>query len=189
MASVRQRADDPRVLALLLGEHAHSEALGRFVEEGDVAEMRVVAPAHVDALHWYATDEDDAVADAARRARAVEEDVSPLVGSVGAEAGSADPVQAVEDALASFPADEIVVVGDAADEALERSLERFGLPVRRIGDARRDRAHGDARELGRGVMSGRSGATPYVVFAGVVAFLLVFVLLGTLAWLLVRTLV
>jgi hypothetical protein len=37
-------------------------------------------------------------------------------------------------------------------------------------------------------MSGRSGATPYVVFGGVMAFLVVFVLLGTLVWLVVTTL-
>jgi hypothetical protein len=145
----------------------------------------VVAPAHVDALHWYATDEDEAFDEAGRRARSVEGDVSPLVPSATGEAGNADPVQAVEDAMSSFSPDEIVLVGDRADETLESSLRRLGVPVRRIGLAQLDRPHGRARELGRGIMSGRSGATPYVVFAGVVAFLAAVVLLGVLLWLVV----
>jgi hypothetical protein len=181
----RTRGTDRRVLALLLGGRSHSAALTRYMDEGDIAEVRIVAPAQVDALHWYATDEDDAVADAGRHARSVEGDVAPLVPSAVAEAGSADPVQAVEDVMASFPADEIVVVGDRADEALERSLRGFGIPVTRLGVARLDRSHGRVRELGRGVMSGRSAATPYAVFAGVMAFLLAVVLLGTLVWLVV----
>lgn len=101
--------------------------------ETDVAELRVVASTQVDALHWYATDEDEAAAEADRRARSVERDVEPQVESVTAEVGDVDPVQAVEDALASFSPDEIVLVGDRADGALEGSLQRFGLPVRRLG--------------------------------------------------------
>ena len=182
----REKAEtDRRVLAVVLGERSHSVDLQRYMAEVDVAKVRMVAPAHVDALHWYATDEDEAFDEAARRAPSVEGDVTPLVPSATGEAGNADPVRAVEDALSSFSPDEIVVVGDRADEALESSLRRFGLPVRRIGLARLDRPHGRARELGRGIMSGRSGATPYAVFAGVVAFLAAVVLLGVLLWLVV----
>jgi hypothetical protein len=181
-----QRRDDRRLLALVLGEHAHSAALSRYVDQGNVTEIRVVAPAQVDALHWYATDEDEATADAARRADSIRSDVAPLSSdAAAADAGDADPVQAVQDALASFPADEIVVVGERADEALESSLGRFGLPVRRLGIAREDRPHGRARELGRGIMSGRSAATPYAVFVGVMLFLGAVVLIGGLIWLLV----
>jgi hypothetical protein len=173
------------VLALVLGEREHSATLSRYVDDRDVTEVRVVAPAQVDVLHWYATDEDEASADAARRAESVGSDVSPLVSEAAAEAGDADPVQAVEDALASFSADEIVVVGERGDEALESSLGRFGIPVRRIGVAGEDRPHGRARELGRGIMSGRSAATPYAVFVGVMVFLGAVVLIGGLIWLLV----
>lgn len=174
------RTSDRRVLALVLGEREHSAALSRYVHDADVAEVRVVAPAQVDVLHWYATDEDDAADAAGRRAESVENDVAPLVSDAAAEAGDADPVQAVEDALASFSADEIVVVAERGDEALESSLGRFGLPVTRIGGARENRPHGRARELGRGIMSGRSAATPYAVFLGVMAVLAAVVLIGTL---------
>ncbi len=173
------------MLALVLGEPEHSVALARYVDDGGVAEVRVVAPAQVGVLHWYATDEDEAAAEAARRAGSVGSDVEALVSDTGAEAGDADPVQAVEDALASFSADEIVVVGERGDEELESSLGRFGLPVRRLGSAADNRPHGRARELGRGIMSGRSAATPYAVFLGVMAFLGAIVVIGGLIWLLV----
>ena len=56
--------------------------------------------------------------------------------SVETEVGDSDPVQAVEDALRTFPADQIVIVAGSGDEAgwLERdsasaAYERVGLPV------------------------------------------------------------
>ena len=173
---------------MVLGEHSHSPDLERYMAETDVAELRVVAPTQVDALHWYATDEDEATADADRRVRSVERDVGPQVESVTTEAGDLDPVQAVEDAMASFSPDEIVLVGDRADDALEDSLQRFGLPVRRLGLARLDRPRGRARELGRGIMSGRSAATPYAVFLGAMAFLGAVVLTVFVIWLVVTEL-
>jgi hypothetical protein len=188
-AAEQQRArQDRRVLAVVLGEHSHSPDLERYMAETDVAELRVVAPTQVDALHWYATDEDEATADADRRVRSVERDVGPQVESVTTEAGDLDPVQAVEDAMASFSPDEIVLVGDRADDALEDSLQRFGLPVRRLGLARLDRPRGRARELGRGIMSGRSAATPYAVFLGAMAFLGAVVLTVFVIWLVVTQL-
>lgn len=172
----------------MLGERSHAPDLERYLAETDVGEVRVVAPVQVDALHWYATDEDDAAADADRRVRSVEHDVDPRVESVTGEAGDLDPVQAVEDAMASFSPDEIVVVGDRADDALEGSLQQFGLPVRRLGLAQLDRPHGRARELGRSIMSGRSGATPYAVFLGAMAFLGAMVATVLLIWLVVSQL-
>lgn len=184
-APQQQAKHDRRVLAVVLGDRSHSPDLERYMAETDVAELRVVASTQVDALHWYATDEDEAAAEADRRARSVERDVEPQVESVTAEVGDVDPVQAVEDALASFSPDEIVLVGDRADGALEGSLQRFGLPVRRLGVARLDRPHGPARELGRGIMSGRSAATPYAVFVGAMAFLGAVVLTIFAIWLVV----
>jgi len=51
--------------------------------------------------------------------------------------GDADPLQAIADALATFPADEIVIAippqlpRHRADELLQAAGRRFGLPVRR----------------------------------------------------------
>lgn len=47
---------------------------------------------------------------------------------VETEVGDRDPLVAVEDALRMFPADEILVAGNA-DADVEEGLRRFGLPV------------------------------------------------------------
>jgi nucleotide-binding universal stress UspA family protein len=104
---------------------------------GQDAEVRIVAPASdLSPLEWLATDEDEARGEAADIARSAERAVQPEAGRVETEVGDSDPVQAIEDALRQFSADEVVVVtrpGDDAgwlekDSAAEAS-ERFGLPV------------------------------------------------------------
>lgn len=100
------------------------------------AEVHVVATASdLSPLDWLASDEDDARAEAADRAGAVGEAVAPDA-DVEAEVGDTDPVQAIEDALRTFPADELLLVTRREDEAgwLEEgtageALARFSLPV------------------------------------------------------------
>jgi hypothetical protein len=76
---------------------------------GEDAEMLVVAPASgISRLDWLTNAEDDARADAAERADELAEaaptdDVESLV-------GDSDPMKAIEDALRTFPADELIVV-------------------------------------------------------------------------------
>jgi hypothetical protein len=77
------------------------------------AEVLVVAPAdHQSKLQFWMSDADDAIAEASDRG----EEVAGGLRSEGAhartETGEADPVLAVRDALASFPADRILVFGD-----------------------------------------------------------------------------
>jgi hypothetical protein len=107
---------------------------------GPDAEVLVVAPASdVSLLQWLANDEDRARAEAARRAGVA---ASALPASAGARiATDPDPLIAVEDALRTFPADEIVVVTrpeDAAgwleEEALGALAQRLLLPVTHIVD-------------------------------------------------------
>lgn len=161
-AAEQQRArQDRRVLAVVLGEHSHSPDLERYMAETDVAELRVVAPTQVDALHWYATDEDEAHAEAEARAAVAEREIAPVAEVEGA-AGERDPVLAVEDALSDFRADRILVVGDE-DAAMDASLHRFGLPIEHLGETT---PGGGLQETGRAIMSGRSSATPYAVFGG-----------------------
>ena len=69
-------------------------------------------------------------------ARGAGKAAEPEAGRVGAEVGDADPVQAIEDALRQFPADEVLVVTRRGDEAnwleqdtAEEASERFGVPV------------------------------------------------------------
>ncbi len=111
-------------------------------------------------------DEDDARAEAeqlaAQTAGAVEAKV-PL-DEVETEVGDRDPIVAVEDALAEFPADEIVLAGHA-DAQTEARLRRFGVPVERLdvgSDTGADESEGFAREI----MRGGSTKTPLVVITG-----------------------
>jgi hypothetical protein len=104
---------------------------------GPDAEVRVVAPASdLSPLQWLASDEDAARGEAAGIARSAERAAEPEAGRVEAEVGDADPVQAIEDALRQFPADEVLVVTRSGDEAgwleqdtAEDASERFGIPV------------------------------------------------------------
>ena len=107
---------------------------------GPDAEVRVVAPASdVSPLQWLASDEDDAREEAASRAKETAEAVSGEAEVVDAEVGDTDPVQAIEDALRQFRADEVLVVTREGDEAswleegaANEASERFGIPVTRL---------------------------------------------------------
>jgi hypothetical protein len=107
---------------------------------GDEAEIRIVAPAsHVSPLQWLASDEDEARDEAAQIAGGLARTVEPDAVRTEAEVGDSDPVQAIEDALRTFPADEVLVVthGDKDANWLEQdsadaARERFGVPVTRL---------------------------------------------------------
>ena len=107
---------------------------------GDEAEIRVVAPASdVSPLQWLASDEDEAREKAAVVATEAAESVGPEAARTEAEVGDTDPVQAIEDALRTFPADEVLVVTRSEDDAswleqdsAEEARERFGVPVTRL---------------------------------------------------------
>jgi hypothetical protein len=107
---------------------------------GDEAEIRVVAPAaDVSPLQWLASDEDEAREKAAGVASEAAESVEPEAARTEAEVGDTDPVQAIEDALRTFPADEVLLVTRPDDDAswleedsAQEARERFGVPVTRL---------------------------------------------------------
>ena len=107
---------------------------------GDEAEIRVVAPASdVSPLQWLASDEDEARDRAAGVASQTAETVECEAVRTETEVGDTDPVQAIEDALRTFPADEVLVVTRPNDDAgwleqdsAEEARERFGVPVTRL---------------------------------------------------------
>ncbi|HEU4450873.1 MAG TPA: hypothetical protein VFR63_12955 [Gaiellaceae bacterium] len=104
---------------------------------GEDAEVRVVATASdLSPLDWLANDEDSARSEAAERAAEVGKAVAPDADAVEAEVGDSDPVQAIEDALRTFPAEELVLVtrreeqaGWLEEGAAAEALARFALPV------------------------------------------------------------
>ena len=77
------------------------------------AEVLVVAPAEQESkLRFWMSDADDAIADAQERADATASGLDAEGAHTRTETGEADPVLAVRDALATFPADRILVFGD-----------------------------------------------------------------------------
>jgi hypothetical protein len=116
---------------------ASEEAVAETVRghAGEDAEIEIVAPASkISWLDRLANAEDDARAEAADRAEATSQ-AFPGV-RTAAHVGDVDPLQAIEDALRLYPADEIVVVSDPDEEAswLESGLaakasRRFAVPL------------------------------------------------------------
>jgi|SRR5579862_138143 len=159
-----------RPLVLLLGDHEVGRVRDAIEARPEPPErIHVVAPALVRPLDWLATADDEAQRRAEVRVLEVEwtlADDAPVEG----EAGDVDPVQAVEDALRRFPADEILVAGPI-DVDSEQALRGFGLPVVRLDKARRPRASRPVRALRR-LAAGHDNATPFVLFFGVNALLL-----------------
>jgi hypothetical protein len=131
------------------------------------AEVRLVVPAVTESKVRHAFgDVDDAIADAkSRLARSVE----GLRGngiSVSATIGDSDPIVAAEDALGSFPADEVLIVTHSAEQAdwyerdlFERAAERFQPPVTHIelGDGNGQRELAEVERAGPGVSPDEPG--------------------------------
>jgi hypothetical protein len=102
---------------------------------GDDAEMLVVAPASdISRIDWLTDAEDDARIEAGERANELAE--AAPTDDVESTVGDSDPVKAIEDALRSFRADELIVVTLPDEDAAwlekgsaETALNRFSLPV------------------------------------------------------------
>ena len=170
------------VLVLVLDDGFERPLRRAIAQRGEAGRrVRVVAPLQMGTLEWLATDEDAAREQAAERALKTQWSLGPQAG-VHSEAGEADPILAVEDALRSFPADEILLVGDPqADDGLEASLSQFGLPVARVPATEHAAEPEPLRESMRGIAGGRSAATPFAVLLGVNVFLLALVGIVALA--------
>ena len=106
-------------------------------DEVEGAEVLVVSPAgHQSKVAFWVSDSDEAIAEAeAAQEETVERLEEEGVDPAG-DTGEAEPAQAIEDALATFRADRIVVFshpdGDRdyrEDEGLADAEARFGVPV------------------------------------------------------------
>ena len=170
------------VLLLLLGDVPPD----RLRAEVHGTRVHVVAPVLVGALDWLATAEDDAQRQAEVRALEAEWTLAESA-DVDGDAGSADPVQAVEDALRGFAADEIVVAGGDGDPDVEAALRRFGLPLTMLAPRGRRRSPG-YRYLRR-LAWGRGLEVPFVLFFGVNAAFAVLAIVLSLLVLLILWLI
>jgi len=130
----------PRHLLIVVTTEVTDAALRALVRSraGDDAEMLVVAPASdISPLDWLTNAEDDARAEAASLADRTAE-ATPTT-NVKARVGDSDPVKAIEDALRTFPADEVVIVTRPDDQAAwleagsgETAQARFPLPIAHV---------------------------------------------------------
>jgi hypothetical protein len=132
-----------RVLVVTTAPDPSDELLDRLERDaGPDVEVAVVAPAADASILEWLTDDDERAREEALR-RAAESAAVEALGArvVSVEVGDPDPVVAVRDALAKFPADELVVVTRPKDSAtwlekplLTGELEQFGLPVTHLVD-------------------------------------------------------
>jgi hypothetical protein len=105
-------------------------------DEVEGAEVLVVSPAtHQSKLAFWVSDSDEAI----HEAEVAQEETVERLEEAGVDAagdtGESEPAQAIEDALASFAADRIVIfshIGEKdyrEDEGLADAEQRFGVPV------------------------------------------------------------
>ena len=156
MPALRRRGTNRAVNRLLIVVGDAAPETIRLALAGGPAHVYVVATTVVGPLAWLANAEQDATLRAEMRALEAERALEGLVDVAGA-AGAVDPVEAAGEALAAFPASDIVVVGSAADGDLERALAVFRLPVSRLGPppGARARLNREMRELAGGRNPGK----------------------------------
>ena len=128
-----------KILALVAEPDSREALRSALGEEADEAEVMVVAPALDSRKRFWTSDNDDAIA----RAEAVQEETVERLAEEGVDAvgdtGETDPLLALQDALATFPAEEILIVthpeGEqnwAEADLVEEAEDRFDMPVRQM---------------------------------------------------------
>ena len=138
----RHGAADERHILVIANETVGGEELLRLVRdrsEGVREEVLVVCPALNSPLRTWTSDEDGARAAAQARLDVSLGRLTAAGIHVRGEVGDGDPVQAVDDALRTFGADEIVISTHPAGRSnwLERGVvqavrERFDVPVTHV---------------------------------------------------------
>jgi hypothetical protein len=122
-------------LLVLTPEPLDAEALRTVAgDDADDAEVLVISPATTESgLRFWMNDIDEAI----ERAQETAEETADRLDAEGIDAvgdsGEAEPVLALQDALATFPADQIVVFTHPDDQEHYREaqgLDELGVPVR-----------------------------------------------------------
>src|SRR4051794_8877134 len=126
-----------RILALV-SEPISADVLRAAVGEEDAnsAEVLVVAPALNSRKRFFLADPDPAIA----RAEEVQQETVERLDEEGVDAagdtGESDPLLAIQDALQTYPADEIVLCTHSSGQrnwqeegGVDEARERFGRPV------------------------------------------------------------
>jgi hypothetical protein len=109
-------------------------------QDVDGSEVLVVSPAvNESPLAFWVSDSDEAIADAESVAQQTADALARGGAAVGVRTGESEPLVAVQDALATFPAERILIFvrkGDAAryreDDVVGEVGRRFGVPVTEV---------------------------------------------------------
>jgi hypothetical protein len=109
-------------------------------EDVSGAEVLVVAPAvNASPVRFWMSDADDAIAKAGEAAGETAEELRSEGAQARGTTGESEPLLALQDALAAFPADRVLVFvreGDAAryreDDVVGEAERRFGVPVTEV---------------------------------------------------------
>ncbi|HSX21816.1 MAG TPA: hypothetical protein VLE97_03470 [Gaiellaceae bacterium] len=107
--------------------------------QGSATEILVIAPALNSHVRHWVSDEDGARAAAQQRVDASVARLSQTGGTVRGEVGDAEPLQAIEDALRTFGADEIVLSTHPEGRShwleqglVEEARRRFAIPITHV---------------------------------------------------------
>ena len=129
-------------LLVLASDPVDADAVRSALGEEDVdgAQVLVVTPAvNESPVAFWVSDSDEAISDAQSVAQETAEALSQEGARTRATTGESEPLLALQDALATFPADRVLVFvreGDAAryreDDVVGEAQRRFGVPVTEV---------------------------------------------------------
>jgi hypothetical protein len=138
----RHRRDGRRRILVMANETLHGRALKDEIEHrvgGSGAELRVVCPALNTKIKHWVSDEDEARRQAQERLDAVVTGLEREGLDAQGTIGDSDPVQAMEDVLRVFPADEAIISTHPPGrsnwlerDVVKRARERFAIPVSHV---------------------------------------------------------
>ena len=128
-----------KVLAVVMEPVSGAALKEAMASDAEDAEVMVVAPALNNRFRFWMSDDDEAIA----RAEQVQEETVERMDDEGIDAagdtGEADPLLAINDALATFEADEIVLFTHEGGKRnwleegiVDAAKERFDAPVRHM---------------------------------------------------------
>ena len=125
---------------LVLAPHAVDASAVRSALPGEDlsdAEVLVVSPAtQQTGLRFWMSDSDEAIEQAEQASNETAAGLRGEAASVRATTGESEPLLAIQDALATFPADRVIVFRGESDDFREEDLadaeSRFGVPVTTI---------------------------------------------------------
>jgi hypothetical protein len=138
----RPHAEGERRILVVANETVGGQTLRRMILEKSLdvrEEVLVVTPALNSPLRHWVSDEDQARADAQKRLDASLAKLAEAGVQARGEVGDGDPLQAIEDALRTFGADEIILSTHPEGRShwlergvVEKARERFAVPITHV---------------------------------------------------------